>query len=54
MPNNHTLGAARTKFGFANIIKSFYDDHAEIAGIFMILKAVDYDDLDRSVRSKSV
>ena len=33
-------GTARTNLRFVNIIKSFYDDHAGITGIFMILRDV--------------
>jgi hypothetical protein len=38
---NQASVTAHTKFGFATIIKAFYDDHAKITGIFMILKAVE-------------
>jgi len=39
--NNRTFVTGGMKFGFANVIKRFYDDQAEITGIFMILKAND-------------
>jgi hypothetical protein len=38
--NKHAFVTARNKFRFTNIIKRFYDDHAEITGTFMILKNV--------------
>ena len=38
---NQASGTARTNFGLAKIIKTFYDDHAIITGFFIILKAVD-------------
>ena len=41
---NQASSTAQTNFWRAKIIKTFYDDHAKIAGFVMILKAVGSDD----------
>ena len=43
-------GTAGTNMQFINIIKSYYDDHAGITGIFLILRDVYHDHLYEILR----
>ena len=46
--NYEPSGTARTNLRFVNIIKKFYDHHAVITGIFMILRdAYDHFPIER-------
>jgi hypothetical protein len=45
--NNQAFATVGRKFRFTNIIKSVYDDHTEVTGIFYDIEGCEEEDLDK-------